>query len=901
MSHGLLRPLTFARFDDVVDAMQASPLSVEEADVLEAHLWSRGEDGFLREDRRFRQTPWGRWILSSRFLANDEVVQRLRNTSGSAATLKTLLSELALQVHCEGALCSADPRLVVSGDRVRLAATELSDDVMVGDAADSEQFTTHLPLHTLKAVAASEPRGEWGKGAQDTSIETIGWVRVDVRKKLNERMFVAEVQGESMDDGKSGLVDGGYAIFELWPAGTKQDLVVLARGAFKDPETGAFAVKKYKADARGADGTHQSIRLVSLNPDKARFPDIVLAPERDDDVTVVAKLVAALPRAALARKPRAATKVAGRRDTASAAGRQAIASRLQDFAAEMLSAPTADAGTADTVATARTSAARPAELICLGDHLALELGPVAIPPFAKQLKLVGDADDIAVVGANVRTARRRLRVSPSVQSWTWQAPGIDVEMLADELASMTVVGLPADQATAFRVDGGGVGRRRPSAVLSPGETWRIVVPPGLPGEGRALANGWRLVEVDLGETIPLDLAALLTAWGLQVRPAHPHVVTRSARPIRWIESKQGDLVPVYAEGSPIEVIVDGMTTLFPGELTAFVASPGATAHLALPVGSAWRLAVQDAPSGPLCIEATPTRTASDLERACFSVEAGAPRLPAAALSVVVQDAALPLGTDGELTVVEPFPGLLEVDAALTLHGPPLWPIWIRIETPGFRGFTSGACDELGVLDVREVLEGWRATWEGRPFAELRLDAGELGVVTFKHRGRRTVANITEALGVLVSQRLAAVPQLRADLALYDDQWVKPLLRLLGYEVEVVSLEGLADVPTAARAYLLFEWHTDDATPKREISRVCVVVSHRDGLEPLFIAGAHAFADKLCATHGVRESLVTDGLIWTEHRRGSSLRRPKFWDIAGLVKAGSTKELEELLNELAVGV
>ena len=99
-------------------------------------------------------------------------------------------------------------------------------------------------------------------------IETLGWLRVSVGRMLNRRMFVAQVEGKSMDDGRSGLVDGGYAVFELWPSGTRQFLNVLVRGAFSDPETGSYAVKKYVADERDEEGRHRRIALVSLNPDK---------------------------------------------------------------------------------------------------------------------------------------------------------------------------------------------------------------------------------------------------------------------------------------------------------------------------------------------------------------------------------------------------------------------------------------------------------------------------------------------------------------------------------------------------------------------------------------------------------------------------------------------------------
>src|SRR5690606_22879074 len=62
----------------------------------------------------------------------------------------------------------------------------------------------------------------------------------------------------------------------------------------RDPETGFFAVKKYVADARDVEGEHRWIKLVSLHPDKETYPDILLKPEDEDSVRIIARFVASL-------------------------------------------------------------------------------------------------------------------------------------------------------------------------------------------------------------------------------------------------------------------------------------------------------------------------------------------------------------------------------------------------------------------------------------------------------------------------------------------------------------------------------------------------------------------------------------------------------------------------------
>ena len=113
-------------------------------------------------------------------------------------------------------LCPGDPRLVVEGPSVRLSARELSNEPLVEPEVTAlEGYVTHLPIHTLRAAAASLPAGEWGPNAREHEIETIGWLRVSIPgRQLNPRMFVARIEGNSMDDGRSGLVDRGYAVFD---------------------------------------------------------------------------------------------------------------------------------------------------------------------------------------------------------------------------------------------------------------------------------------------------------------------------------------------------------------------------------------------------------------------------------------------------------------------------------------------------------------------------------------------------------------------------------------------------------------------------------------------------------------------------------------------------------------
>ena len=175
-------------------------------------------------------------------------------TLGEARVYDSAIAPIDQTIGARATLCTADPRLVFAGSTVRLSAQELSDRPRLeSEIGELERYTTHLPVHSLRATVASAPAGDWRGRKQEEVIETLGWLSVSVAGlALNPRMFVARVEGRSMDDGKSGLVDGAYAVFELWPAGTRQNLNVLVRGAFTDPETGAYAVSWRRGSGSGA-------------------------------------------------------------------------------------------------------------------------------------------------------------------------------------------------------------------------------------------------------------------------------------------------------------------------------------------------------------------------------------------------------------------------------------------------------------------------------------------------------------------------------------------------------------------------------------------------------------------------------------------------------------------------
>jgi type I restriction enzyme R subunit len=149
-----------------------------------------------------------------------------------------------------------------------------------------ERYGTCVPLVPLKAAA-----GAFGD-PQHVPDEEFEWVAVQTRRRLRPGMFVARVEGRSMEP---AIPDGAWCLFSAPVEGTRQGKTVLVqlRDAI-DPETGErYTVKRYESEkvTAGDSWRHTRITLKPLNP---KFPPIVLSPDEGERLQVVAELVEVL-------------------------------------------------------------------------------------------------------------------------------------------------------------------------------------------------------------------------------------------------------------------------------------------------------------------------------------------------------------------------------------------------------------------------------------------------------------------------------------------------------------------------------------------------------------------------------------------------------------------------------
>ena len=141
-----------------------------------------------------------------------------------------------------------------------------------------------VPLVPLGIAAAAfgDPHGvpdasEWER------------VEVDTAQPLRPGMFVAQVQGRSMEP---GVQDGSYCLFTSPVTGTPQGRIVLVRlRDTVDPDSGEpFTVKQYRSEKATDSGGWRHVRIV-LEPTNPAFTPIGLTAEDEESVTVVAELV----------------------------------------------------------------------------------------------------------------------------------------------------------------------------------------------------------------------------------------------------------------------------------------------------------------------------------------------------------------------------------------------------------------------------------------------------------------------------------------------------------------------------------------------------------------------------------------------------------------------------------
>lgn len=119
------------------------------------------------------------------------------------------------------------------------------------------EFRTHLPKYSLRAAA--------GKFLENQEISEDGWVEAPEDLRLASDMFVAQIEGHSMEP---WIPDGSLCVFRHGVAGSRQGRLVLVEN-LESTGNNRYTVKRYESEKAQTEAgwKHQRIRLVSLNPE----------------------------------------------------------------------------------------------------------------------------------------------------------------------------------------------------------------------------------------------------------------------------------------------------------------------------------------------------------------------------------------------------------------------------------------------------------------------------------------------------------------------------------------------------------------------------------------------------------------------------------------------------------
>lgn len=895
-------------FDTILEQFADSPVSFTESDALKSSHWDLGEDARLRDDARFRPTPWGRWILSSYLLANDMLYRQLQEADRSELPLVDVLTDLQSVAGRPLMFCPKDPRFVYEQGLVRLASGELSNRPKLEKPLELEKYITHLPLHTLAAVAASEPAGEWGPQAQEEMIETLGWVRVRLPgHRLNDRMFIAQIKGNSMDNGHNGLTDGAYAVFQLWPSGTKQEKIILVRGSFSDPETGVYALKKYLADIRNREGRHQIIKLVSLNPDKDKYPDIVLQPEVDDTLLSIAELIAPLSPGDYGRVPVSSGKK-GKRDLTSAKAQEKIADRLQKTIETFFEGQlekTEDVGDEE-----RQEVTWSARFICLdaaAGGLHIEAGPLAgLPLFAKKLSVACGVQKWETLASNFRTKTWRIPITPSTESYHWSAPGFE-DVLEEELSVMCLDGLSATSVTAFRVDAAGVGLALTGQTLTPGQTYRLLVPPSflstqLPiPDTFPLGEDWRLWQLELPDNPDAKLRAVLSSLNLNMGKSEPSLSWVIVPPALYRQAPSGESYPCFSVGQVPILYILGLRQELEGNAVVFLSGPGLLQTIQLTQGDAWTIAIADLEPGKYMVQVLFESSNVEPARMPFAVEAAPVRTVSASVTADVEGVHYDVHQVGSVMVRGNYAWFEGLDIPIDLTGPALWPVFVAWKSGKSRRLKLEALQEDGCLDVdkvRTLTEDLRLHCRA---ANLVVDCRELGRLTLQLDRKMDPNELAASIKSHVINTAQTAAGLAGQFALLRSVWLAPLLSLMNYNIFEMEPSYLLDAPARTTALKLFETsRTPEGDVQEELRRVLVLVMSDADLHHATHGTVWEYAEALCWKCGVFEAIITDGFCWFVHKRGSKLV-PPMWDLRKLSDDKASFDMEGFLSSCAVGV
>jgi hypothetical protein len=563
-----------------------------------------------------------------------------------------------------------------------------------------------------------------------------------------------------------------------------------------------------------------------------------------------------------------------RRNITGQAGLDEQAKRLGRRVASFFDGEPPDAD--DDDATADSSVVWQTKLVCLdvaAGGLQLEIGPLdGLPPFVKKLRVIGTEWDAFVLATNAKLRPTRVSVLPGSGPWRWEAVGFEDEQDLG-LDPLAVRALDVTTPSVFRLDVDGVGQSVVSTTLSPGQSYRLLLPPKVGDDlGTELSDGWRIWSLDLDTQISPATSAALKGLGVDIGEESPRLEWALAPASSWSTNARGASYPVFDEGTDLFVNLNGVALDDGDEAMLFLYGPARTERL--PLSTSGLASIGKATAGQWACALVHSRTNVQTATLVFEVAQSATEYVSAAWTTGVPH------------------GLVTLEAT----APPGWPVTVRWGGLGAHQETIATVygNDDRTVPFEDVHSLLKARAERASVADLVVDFRELGRRLVPLEGRAPLEIVRAQLIALWQQRSERVQTLKGMWLQLMPMWFEPTTMRLGYGVDSLCIPDGPDAPYDLAAWLLTIDERANGSITRSPSRLLVLTTDIDSV----LSDLRDWIDNVCTIARVRDAIVTDGTRWATHRKGDRQLRRREWSFDRASNLGS---VDDMLNDLTEGL
>lgn len=541
-------------------------------------------------------------------------------------------------------------------------------------------------------------------------------------------------------------------------------------------------------------------------------------------------------------------------------------------------------------------------LVCLdfeSGGLHVETIPLKwLPNFVKKVTIqAGGKVHAVVLGSNLKNLTWRQMVPPSRDGYRFVAPDFEDDV-GDDLAVLAIKGLSYEAGTVFKIDAAGIGRLQTSKKLSPGQEYRLLIPPVLRidspiiGDCNSFISGWQLWDFILPVEIEQNLKKQISDLQLELGKIVPQLFWTAVPPVDYNKTIRGEILPCFHVQHPPIIMAKGAANL-PGELTLYVIAGNHFQSFPLPIGEKWFVQLKDLPAGPVLIQL--------LHKKTHVVPVTLPLFMTDKESEYVS-AKITMDIDG-IRCVTGKNGLSKIKKELTdinddnlmITGPPLWPVRSFWKGNVVSSIKQICLTEAGGLDCEPIFNRTKKARQSFLPGDWVFDFAELGQVQLQHGGNPDIDDLQKQFAGLIEEKGNSLPNLVGQYQLLQQIWFEPVFQLMGLEYQELSQEDLKTAPAGTTALLLFRIvRQSGGSIIKEKHSMCVLVPDQDSITQKGKGSTWEYADFLCEKHAVTSAIISDGFFWMRHRLHSKMRG-KIFPLMDIVKQKNEDDFEPFLS------